>query len=958
MRPAVQNVLRLAIVVMSLMVFGNATRLAADQPSLHALIDQQLAPVAGTEVPSCSDAEFLRRASLDLIGMPPTIDQARAFIHDAASDKRAVLIDRLQASPHYPRHIASTLDLMLMERRANTHVTADQWQAWLMSAARENKPWNVLVRELLLADGEDPASRPAARFTLDRASEPHLLTRDIGRIFFGRDLQCAQCHDHPVVAGYMQSDYHGLLAFVSAGYAQVLKEAEKEQTVVGEKAGTELTFESVFEGVPHRTGARMPDGTAIEEPFLLPGEEYDVAPADNTKPVPKFSRRAKLAELATSGTNNAFNENIVNRLWAQMFGRGLVHPLDLHHADNPATDPELLRLLAERFVAMNYDIKLFLQELALTEAYGRSFDAPADPLMLAERALDEVKAIEPKLSVLDQQAKQSAGELISATEAWYAAEADAMPVAAEVDATRNQYAEAKQKLDEATAALAAANHSLQAKQLVLTALQQAVTSVQAAAQAIPGDAEIADAVQKLQAKSQQATTEVDGLTKQAQELSMAIPPPTEAFKNAMPPLDAALNKLAPLAAAVKVAEQQMLEVRRRAAKDAESATALRRRLETAMMIAELPTMQQAIAIAQQAVVNQQQDVTAAEENLVAFAATMSQAEQQLKTAGDADDLANEGLRTARAEHDKQVDQAKAIAHAVDAAGAATKAVPDDPLLAEVVAKLDQRALVAQSQVQQSGQQVDAKTAAQKAAAESLAVAKQGHAAAIAEQGLRQRAVEAAKSTLNAAATDVKEKTSEFELALHSLTQRWSRDFTVSSLKPLTPEQLCWSVFRVTGVYQGYRDIEVAELDKTNPLTDEQKQDPAIVAAREIELEQRTYDKLKGNLSAFVTYFGAGAGQPQTDFFSTADQALFAANGGSINSWVARGGESVTGRVIEQTDPIVAAEELYLGVLTRLPSDEETKEVVVHLANRDSDKAIAVQELVWALLNSAEFRFNH
>ncbi len=949
---------RVALVALLSFVLGQGSGLCADQPALHTLIDQRLVPVAGTEVPLCSDTEFLRRVSLDLIGMPPTADQAREFINDPTADKRALLIDRLFASPHYPRQIASMLDLMLMERRANTHVTADEWQAWLMTAVRENKPWNLLVSELLLADGDDPATRPAARFTLDRASEPHLLTRDIGRIFFGRDLQCAQCHDHPVVDDYMQTDYHGLLAFVSAGYAQVLKEADKEKTVVGEKAGTELTFESVFLGVPHRTGARMPDAAAIEEPFLLPGEEYDVAPADNTKPVPKFSRRAKLAELATSGTNDAFNENIVNRLWAHMFGRGLVHPLDLHHADNPATDPELLRLLADNFVAMGFDIKAFLRELALTQAYQRSFDSPGDPLNLAEKALQEVKAIEPELSSLEARADETAAAFASATEAWYAAEAAAMPVASEVDAARHQYAEAKQKLDKANAALATANANLQAKQQVLAALQQAVSSVQAAAQAIPGDAEIADAAGKLQAKSQQATTEVDALTKTAQDLTAALPAPTEAMNNAMPPLQASLAKLTPLSEAVKTAEQQMLVARRQAAKDAEAVAALRRRLQTATMIAQLPSTRQAITTAQQLVTTRESELASAQDALAQYAATMGQAEQKLSAATAAFDLATSGLLAANAEHQKRVAEAKSIADASAAAAKAKAAIPDDPLLAEVATKLQQRALLAQTQTGQTQQQVDTATAAEKVSAEALAAAKAEHDAAIAQHSLRQQAIDAATVALTAATTEAMQKESEFDLSVTSLTESWARDFTVSALKPLTPEQMCWTVFRVTGVYQSYWNAEVAELDKTSPLSDQQKQDPAVVAARDVELEQRVYDKLKGNVGSFVAVYGAAAGQPQGDFFSTADQALFAANGGSINSWVVPSGDNVTNRIVGQTDPKLAAEELYLGVLTRLPTEEETGEVVSHLATRESDKPIAAQELVWALLNSAELRFNH
>jgi len=957
-RPTFPLMCRLTLVSLLVSTLGQSSPLNADQPPLHSLIDQKLVPVAGTEAPLCSDTEFMRRVSLDLIGMPPTADQTRGFLNDSAQNKRTLLIDRLIESPHYTRHIASMLDLMLMERRANTHVTADQWQAWLIRSVRENKPWNVLARELLLADGEDPAARPAARFTLDRTSEPHLLTRDIGRIFFGRDLQCAQCHDHPLVADYLQADYHGLLAFVSAGYPQVLKEADKEKTVLAEKAGQELSFESVFEGVPHRTGARMPDGTAIDEPFLLPGEEYDVAPAENTKSVPKFSRRAKLAELATEGSNTAFNENIVNRLWAQMFGRGLVHPLDLHHAGNPANDPELMTLLTNSFVESNYDFKAFLRELALTEAYQRSFDAPNDPLALAGRALEEVRAIDGRLPSLEQQAEKSADAYSAATAAWYAAEAVAIPVATEVDEARKHYAEAKKKLDEATAGLATANANLKAKQLIATSLQQAVTSVQGAAKLIPKDAEIADAVNKLLPKSEQATAEVAALTKTVADLTAALPAPTETLKNAMPPLDTALAKLAPLSAAVKETEQQMLIARRQSAEDAGAVTALRQRLETAMMMAQLPKLQQAIETLRQVVTSRESELGAAQQSLTQHVATMAQVDNNLNASIVDSDLAKNALLTARAEHAKRVAEAKSITLVLDAANVASGLIPGDPVLTEVATKLQQRTLVAQTRTGPSQQQVDTAAAAEKVSAETLASSRETLAAATAQRDRQQQAIETASAGLAMAKTNVTQKQAEFDLSVTSLTDRWFNDFTVSALKPLTPEQLCWSVFRVTGVYQRYWDVELAELDKTKPLTDEQKQDAAIVAAREVELEQRVYDKLKGNIASFVSFYGAAAGQPQRDFFSTADQALFAANGGPINSWVVPSGDNVTNRMIGQADPKVAAEELYLGILTRLPTEVESNEVENHLAGRDADKPIAAGELVWALLNSAEFRFNH
>jgi hypothetical protein len=178
------------------------------------------------------------------------------------------------------------------------------------------------------------------------------------------------------------------------------------------------------------------------------------------------------------------------------------------------------------------------------------------------------------------------------------------------------------------------------------------------------------------------------------------------------------------------------------------------------------------------------------------------------------------------------------------------------------------------------------------------------------------------------------------------------------LKPLTPEQICWTVFRVTGVYERYWQTEVTELDKKKPLTDVQKKDPKQIEARNIELEQLTYDKLKANIPIFVGFYGAAAGQPQGDFFATADQALFAANGGAINSWVAPASGNVTERIVKQQDAKAAAEELYLSVFTRMPTEGERADVEKYLKDRTKDKPAAAQELVWALLNSGEFRFNH
>src|SRR4051794_35474264 len=103
-------------------ILAQASQVWADNEPLHSQIDKLLVPVGGVTPATASDAEFMRRVSLDLIGMPPTADEARAFLADRAPDKRTKLIDRFFASPYFARHMASTLDLMLMERRPNTNV--------------------------------------------------------------------------------------------------------------------------------------------------------------------------------------------------------------------------------------------------------------------------------------------------------------------------------------------------------------------------------------------------------------------------------------------------------------------------------------------------------------------------------------------------------------------------------------------------------------------------------------------------------------------------------------------------------------------------------------------------------------------------------------------------------------------------------------------------------------------
>jgi hypothetical protein len=353
----------------------------AQEPPLRDLIDQQIASVLASKgiaaAAPASDAEFLRRIYLDLTGTIPTLGEAKAFLDDSSPIKRQQLIDRLLNSREYARQMQRVFDVVLMERRPANRITQAAWEDYLRNSFAANKPWDQLVREILAADGADPGLRPASRFYLDRDGEPNVLTRDVGRLLLGRDMQCAQCHDHPLVDGYLQSDYYGLFAFFSRGF--VFTPKEKDNPVLyAEKAEGDVAFKSVFVAgaADQPTRPHLPGQKELDEPQFEKGQEYAVAPADGVRPVPKYSRRAQLAALLPRSETTPFKRNIVNRLWALLMGRGLVHPLDMDHAGNAPSHPDLLVLLGERFGVMRFDVKAFLREVALSQTYQRTSELP------------------------------------------------------------------------------------------------------------------------------------------------------------------------------------------------------------------------------------------------------------------------------------------------------------------------------------------------------------------------------------------------------------------------------------------------------------------------------------------------------------------------------------------------------------------------------------------------------
>lgn len=945
--------------MMGLMTF-KARAADAPAPPLHERIDRVIdASRVGPPVALASDAEFLRRVSLDLTGMPPSSEELKSFLADAGADKRAKAVDRLLESPLYPRHLATTLDVMLMERRPNKNVTAEEWQNYLLQAARENRPLNQVLKEVLSADGTDPKLRPAARFYLDRGAEPNLITRDVGRIFFGRDMQCAQCHNHPVIDDYQQSDYHGLVAFFMPAYALTRKEGGKDQTVFAEKAGGDLTFDSVFvKNDKHLTGPRILGETELVEPVFPPGEEYQVKPADNVLPVPKFSRRAQLASHVTGGTNRAFNENIANRLWAMLMGRGLVHPLDLHHPANPPSHPELMALLADEIVARNYDTKAFLRELALTRAYQRVIDLPADQPPHPEEVASTLAELKTRTNALTAASEAAAKEYAQAIKDWHAAETTLVPAAAEHDQALAKHAAVAKKQADAQKAVDDLLAQINAREDVGKSLAEAAGKAQEAVKKLPAEKDLAAAAQKFVDRSNAVSAEVAALKKTSPDKAAALAKVGEELAAAVKPVEAARVKAIPLRDVVRQKEQVVLAARR---KTAESKVALERHkrdLERLEAFVQRETLRREAAAIAQSIANSREAVAQAQKLANDFEPDLLKHQAEVKAA----DQARLALEKTKADAQAALAGQQKIVASVVAAHTATdvarQQLPDDPTLTEAAQKLKTKADELRSVEATRAARVEAAAAELKKGADALVLASRGLDAAMAEKARRDSLVAVAQKKGADEAARSKALESEIAAATEHLATLQSNDFDTAQLKPLTPEQMCWSILKVTGIYDRYRHAEEAELNKTKPLADAAKNDPAQLRARALELEQRTFDKLKGNVASFVTVYGAGAGQPQNDFFATADQALFAANGGLVNGWVAPAGGNVSERMAAEKAAEQAAEDLYVTILSRLPSPEESADVARVLNEQAANKPAAVQELVWGLLTSAEFRFNH
>ncbi len=310
----------------------------------------------------CSDAEFIRRASLDLVGLPPTPEDVRSFLADERDTnvKRAELIDRLVGSGDYVELWTNKwADLLQVNRKFLGEEGAFALRGWIKQATSSNMPYDEFVYTILTASGSTLENPPAAYYKVLRT--PQDLMENTTQLFLGVRFNCNQCHDHPFER-WTQGQYFHLAAY----FAQVGRKADpvaKGQLIGGTavEGGTPLV-EDIFDA---GAGEVTHGGTGQPAAPSFPYEHNDQAEQD-------ASRREQLARWITSKENQYFAKSYVNRLWGYLFGPGIIEPIDDIRAGNPPTNPELLDYLTQEFIDSGFDMQHVLKLICKSRTYQLS----------------------------------------------------------------------------------------------------------------------------------------------------------------------------------------------------------------------------------------------------------------------------------------------------------------------------------------------------------------------------------------------------------------------------------------------------------------------------------------------------------------------------------------------------------------------------------------------------------
>ena len=307
-----------------------------------------------------SDEEFLRRVCLDLAGTLPPATRVREFLSSRDPNKRDKLIETLMSSPEYVEYQTFRFSQVLRVARGENGSAAEfstAYYDWLRDSIAQNKPFNQLALERISGQGWDGPSRHMMRFATENdPTGPQNLMSEQVRVFMGRRLDCAQCHNHPF-DNWSQDQFWGLTAFFGK-LVQIGWSDHSDMVIYDDPEGRDYawgkspdTAKIIHPRTKEEVEPTMPDGTP------LPRERYG-------------DPRMALAEWMTSHPH--FSETTVNRIWSYFFGRGIVDPVDDFRSTNPASHPDLLTTLAEDFETHRYDLRHLIRTIVRSRTYQLS----------------------------------------------------------------------------------------------------------------------------------------------------------------------------------------------------------------------------------------------------------------------------------------------------------------------------------------------------------------------------------------------------------------------------------------------------------------------------------------------------------------------------------------------------------------------------------------------------------
>ncbi|HEV8541952.1 MAG TPA: DUF1549 and DUF1553 domain-containing protein [Verrucomicrobiae bacterium] len=311
----------------------------------------------------CTDAEFVRRVSLDLTGLPPKAERVREFLANSApsKEKRAKLVDELIGSENYVEFWANKWADLLQLSSENLGTKAIwQYRDWIRASIEQNKPYDKFVREILLANGSSYKNPAGNYYRVLR--EPGKIAEDVSQTFLGVRFNCNKCHDHPFER-WTQNQYYEFAAYF-ANLSFKRGPIGKEEVKV-EAGGTHNVY---AEEILYRNPA-----TQVEHPktgkVVSPKVPYGTASAIT----PEEDRRQAFVDWLASKDNPFFAKAMANRVWSYFFGIGIIQPVDDIRSSNPPSNAALLDALTENFIAGQFDIRQLMRTICNSRTYQLSF---------------------------------------------------------------------------------------------------------------------------------------------------------------------------------------------------------------------------------------------------------------------------------------------------------------------------------------------------------------------------------------------------------------------------------------------------------------------------------------------------------------------------------------------------------------------------------------------------------